>query len=53
MTEKIENTTMFNTILATFKASNREGVKSIVVTVDRGKQPSDSGDVYIVTRGNK
>ena len=50
MSKLIENTVMFNTIAETFKASDREGVKSVVITFDRGKQIADSADRYIVIR---
>ena len=48
MSKLIENTMMFNTIAATFKASDTDSIKRFIVTADRGKQVADAGDQYIV-----
>jgi len=48
MTKKIENTNLLKTLLMTLKASNKD-LKSITITINRGKQVADAGDQYIIT----
>lgn len=50
MSKLIESTIMFNTIAATFKIKKADSVKSIKIDMDRGKEVTDSGDIFIVKR---
>jgi len=52
MTQLIENTNKFNELLEIVDISH-DGVKNVIIKIDRGKAMSDAGDCYIVKRDTK
>lgn len=49
MTQLVENTSKFNSLLELFDLSP-DGIKNVIIKIDRGKAMSDAGDCYIVKK---